>query len=213
MSAIKLICVRHGNTFESHERPVWVGKQTDLPLTAFGREQIKRAGQELQSRGILPQAIFHGDLLRQRESATILSAALTAETVRVEQSSALDEIDYGAWEGLHTDEVREGWPEDYTNWLEGVVWPREVFREEFHQRLQMLSEWLEKLRAEFPDGGCVLATSSNGILRLLNYFDRPRWQQVTESRQGGSLKVSTGGYCELEITDSGLRVLQWNCKP
>ncbi len=213
MSEISLICVRHGNTFESDERPVWVGRQSDMPLTAYGRKQIEKVGQELRAKQLRVDAVFHGSLVRQSESAAILADMLADEQVPRTVCDALDEIDYGAWEGLHTDEVKQGWSREYSDWLEGVVWPESVFQENYRERLLRLSNWLKELRESFPDGGCVLATSSNGALRLLNYFDRSRWQQITEQRDGATLKVSTGGYCEVKLSQSGLKVLQWNCKP
>ncbi len=210
---IQIFLVRHGNTFEADERPVWVGRTTDMPLTTFGCSQAEAVGLELLKKGVEVKAIYHGSLKRQAQSAKIIANTMNATNVQRSENAALEELDYGDWEGLHTDEVKEKWPKVYSDWLEALKWPETVFHDNFHERLRLLATWLEHLRSVHQSGDYVIATSSNGILRLLNYFDRTRWQKITESREGASLKVRTGAYCEIRISEAGLRVCDWNRTP
>ena len=61
---IRLILMRHGNTFEAGQTPVQVGTRTDLPLTAQGLAQAKEMLNYLTAEGISPEAIFAGKLKR-----------------------------------------------------------------------------------------------------------------------------------------------------
>ena len=101
--SINLFIARHGNTFEKTQLPYIVGKKTDLPLVVKGKEQAENLAQHFKSRGINFNAIFSGKLKRQNEFAQIICNQLLCSskiTPKITQSEALDELDYGSWEGL-----------------------------------------------------------------------------------------------------------------
>lgn len=54
---IRLILVRHGNTFDAGQTPTQVGARTDLSLTDQGRNQAHYFARYLASEQIQPQAI------------------------------------------------------------------------------------------------------------------------------------------------------------
>ena len=78
---------------------------TDLPLSDVGHEQARSLASELASRPLV--RIVSSD--RRRALATANMIAVPHSGLRVESSSALREIDFGAWEGRSLNDL---WVED-----------------------------------------------------------------------------------------------------
>ena len=68
---MKLILVRHGNTFSKGDKVVWVGARSDMPLVEKGVEQAKAVGEALKASGLEPSVIFCGPLKRTTETAQV----------------------------------------------------------------------------------------------------------------------------------------------
>ncbi|MBN6034479.1 acid phosphatase [Amycolatopsis sp. 195334CR] len=100
-----LFLLRHGQTEWSAQ-----GKhtgRTDLPLTETGREQARSAGRALAGR--LPAE--PADVLSSPRQRALVTAELAGLAVS-EVTEDLAEWDYGDYEGITTDEIREtvpGW--------------------------------------------------------------------------------------------------------
>jgi probable phosphoglycerate mutase len=185
----RLILVRHGNTFEKEEVPVQVGARSDLPLTATGREQLKKLGAFFKEQKEAPIAIFTGFLKRQAESAKIIAENFG---VKVEKTPVLSEIDYGPWEGLTQDEISRKWPKEFGEWNLNAKWQPAIFGGAFEEHWQSLMFWFERIFAEYPDQ-TVVGITSNGLLRLLR-----------------NEKVKTGHFCTLELSYKNWKILDWN---
>jgi broad specificity phosphatase PhoE len=191
---IRLILVRHGNTFESGQIPVQIGKQTDLPLTSYGISQAEQMKKYLQSHHIVPKAIFAGNLKRQTQFASILNSSFNA-SFQIE--TALTEIDYGDWEGLTGEEISTHWPNEYKLWNEFGIWPQNVFKSSLKDHQEQINSWLEYLRKTHQNNDTLLAVSSNGLLRL--FYQKE--------------KVKTGHFCDLILHPTSIEVLGWNLRP
>jgi 2,3-bisphosphoglycerate-dependent phosphoglycerate mutase len=188
----RLILVRHGNTFEQGETPLQVGAKTDLPLTAYGLLQAEAVGKYLSTIGVIPQVIYAGRLKRQTESAQVIAQLFG---LSLQKSPALNEIDYGLWEGLTANEIQKTWPKEYAEWNEEAKWQGHIFQGSDKAHFKQLLDWLEFLKqAHF--GKTVLAVTSNGLLRFLK-----------------NEKVKTGHFCEVILEEKGYRIVQWNQKP
>jgi broad specificity phosphatase PhoE len=46
---------------------------------------------------------------------------------------ALNEIDYGLWEGLSTEQITAKWPAEYEEWNDQAVWPTHIFNGSFSE--------------------------------------------------------------------------------
>lgn len=169
-----MILIRHGNTFEAGVTAVQVGLRTDLPLTAFGHAQAKA----LPFRA---DFVYSGTLRRQRETAQAIGTVIL--------EPALNEIDYGLWEGLTAEEIGRRWPKEYAAWNNEGRWPEGIFGGSLENHLQMLERWMKNLT------GNVIGVTSGGILRLL---------------APNQPKVKTGHFCEFDVS---LNVLRWNVDP
>lgn len=182
--------MRHGNTFEEGQTPFQIGARTDLPLTAWGRKQAEKMGAFLLAHHLDPFAIFSGSLKRQKQSAEIIGNQFK---IIAEEEPALNEIDYGLWEGLTAQQIQEGWPRESAAWAEGQ-WPAEIFNRSAESYLQKIQEWIHRISQEGEK--TFFAVTSNGLLRFFQ-----------------NQKVKTGHFCELWVENGRWEVKSWNCDP
>jgi len=211
---LELILIRHGNTFESDQTAVQVGKKTDLPLTREGRHQAERIAQFLSTNQILPNTIHCGTLSRQTETANIIHQSFPDAQLHSNQE-AFDEIDYGAWEGLSSEEIKNKWPLEYQNWLDRAQWPNNIFSQTLEERIHLLQSWKTKILSTQNTKTTHLVVSSNGILRLMLYFNPSLWEKVTQQNQMDLYKVKTGHLCKVTYSNNQLQINleDWNIKP
>ncbi len=200
---ISLFLLRHGNTFESHETPRQVGARTDLPLTQYGQAQAAFFANYLKINNIIPSTIYAGSLKRQTETAQIVGKTLNVENKIATGIAALNEIDYGLWEGLTTEEICRHWKEEHQLWDACGIWQNH-FKGTQEGHIKNIGEWLKNLSNAYAAGDTVVAVTSNGILRFFN--------QLVKNGVGQS-KVKTGHFCELILLKSSLHIVSWNQDP
>lgn len=209
---IELLLVRHGNTFAPGDRIVWVGKGEDLPLVPSGREQAEALGKSLRSAGWIPSAILSGGLKRQIEHLKIAAPDGSPDPVQLE---SLDEVDYGHWGGLTTDEIIERFgPDEVTAWNERSVWPHAAGWPETEAQVRARVHALLGRIAEGEFGDRVLVCSSNGLLR---WFLDAVPGALDSAIGDGTFKVKTGRVGRLVRSkadpDGGWMVTLWNHPP
>ena len=202
--SINLYIARHGNTFKSTEIPVMVGKKTDLKLTEKGEEQARNLKEVFKD--INFEAVFSGNLIRQKRFAEII-----ANTSSIKFTKALDEIDYGSWEGLETSKIQ-----NFEDWSKKGIW-QEAFIDSEEQRVSEILNFINTIRNQFESGANILAVSSNGIIRQFAKFSEVSnsetvWSRLSEVGAIEKLKVATGNYCRIEIQAFNLNIdfNQWN---
>ena len=205
---IRLFLLRHGNTFEKDETAKQIGSATDLPLTKKGCSQAELFLSFLKNKKISPKKIYSGNLLRQRQTAEILSKGLQMD--RIIEENALMEIDYGLWEGLSSEKIKKQWPDEYKAWTEKAKWPEGIFQGSFENHKKLLKIWMDKLLKDHI--GDIVAVSSNGIMRLFYSFIENEWNQLMENAQMEKIKVKTGHFCEIHL-DSDVKIKRWNNNP
>lgn len=198
-----IILARHGNTFETGEKPVWVGARTDLPLTEEGRAQATRVVSHLRSGGRAPKAVFAGPLRRTKEFASIVASAFD---LPVEIDDSLKELDYGGWEGLDGETVASRFGAAVLGAWEGeLVWPGE--RSDWGESPDIVKSRVQAVldrlaTSEQP----VFACTSNGILRFV-------WALTRGLVDMPQSKVKPGAVCVLKPAAQGFDIVEWNCIP
>lgn len=181
MNKIRIIGLRHGNTFEPDETPVYVGKYQDLPLTHKGREQIQEAAHRIRpftQDKDLPSGIqiYYGPLLRHSQSLDEIRKTIpellapTSETdTQYRKLPWLNELSYGNWANLSTDEVRAQFdPASISAWESHALIPSDALWEEddtswIHTLTQGLIELIST--ASTKHSTTILLISSGGTLR------------------------------------------------
>lgn len=92
-----LTLVRHGET-DANVRQIWAG-HSDWPLNDVGLRQAEKLREWFGPR----QPVVSSDLLRAAQTGAALGS--------VTQHPGLREMFMGAWEDLHIDEIKAGWPD------------------------------------------------------------------------------------------------------
>jgi len=112
--------IRHGET-EGAETKRYKG-HIDVPLSEKGVEQIKRVAEylsaEVQKRGSTEaayelSAIYTSDLSRAVKSAELIAEAHGLKPIILPE---LRERNFGIWEGMSFDEIKEKWPDAFNSW-------------------------------------------------------------------------------------------------
>jgi len=104
-----LYIVRHGQTAWNREE-VFRGR-ADIPLNETGRKEALLAGQYL--RGVSIDAIYSSPLSRALETA---EAIARHQDKKVQILEGLIDIEFGQWQGLSHEVVRERYGELYRQW-------------------------------------------------------------------------------------------------
>lgn len=101
-----LYVVRHGATDWNHSGRIQ--GHMDIPLNETGRAQARLAS--LRLAGVRATALYSSDLLRAYETAQIIGQATGLGVV---QTPGLREINFGVWQGLSSQQIRERDPDVY----------------------------------------------------------------------------------------------------
>lgn len=211
---MKLLLVRHGNTFGPGDRVVWVGANEDIPLVEKGEAQARALGEALRAAGIAPDAMVCGPLKRTRRAAELVMAELGLDGApRVDER--LREIDYGPWGGLDESEVAErfgpGAAAELNAWRTQSRWPTQTvtWRPGETAIIENVRALVGELEGELGPAGTAIVCSSNGILR---YFLELTDDGLAAAVAKGTAKMGTGAASLLEVADGGARVLFWGLK-
>jgi broad specificity phosphatase PhoE len=206
-----LLLARHGNTFEAHEKAVWVGARTDLPLTAKGREQAATLARALQPHRARISRIVAGPLRRTREHAEIVSEAL-GDKAGVAIDARLKEIDYGLWEGKPSEEIAEiSGAVELELWNKKGIWPQSAHWSPPPELItRNVSGLANEIASNSSSEQVALLVTSNGILKFFLKLVAGAFDLMSEE---GTLKVATGRCCLLRKRDGDWELLFWDREP
>jgi broad specificity phosphatase PhoE len=182
-----LVLVRHGST-EWSETSKHTGT-TDVPLSDTGRRQAKLLRARLANFDFT--LVLTSPLSRARETCEL---AGLGDHAQVEPD--LRELDYGSYEGLTTDEIREQRP-TWSVWRDGS--PGGETPAEAGERADRVIA-----RATEP-GGDVALFAHGHLLRVLG----ARWLELPGA-YGGNLGLGTAAVCELGYERERRAVWLWN---
>lgn len=164
---MRIILVRHGETASNRER-LALGRN-DVALNELGRQQAARVAGSLArdaARGLAIEAIYTSPLLRTRQTAEAIEAALGCPTL---EAPDLIEMDVGATDGLTGSELRERYPSFLREWWsEGAAESKMPGGGESLADVQARA-WtvVERLQAEHPPEAAVVAVTHNFVIRTL----------------------------------------------
>ncbi|WP_300356375.1 histidine phosphatase family protein [Fusobacterium sp.] len=102
----KLILVRHGQT-DMNKDQLYYGK-IDVPINEVGREQARKACENLINLKIDYDKIYSSNQIRAYETATIVNY----KNIEIEKNEKIQEMNFGIFEGLNYKDVMEKFPEE-----------------------------------------------------------------------------------------------------
>ena len=164
----RIVLTRHGEV--PGIAPATFRGRADLRLTERGRAQAAATARRI-AECWRPANIYTSPLRRCVDTARVIGAACG---VSVSVLEALNDIDYGAWQGLSCDEVREREPEAYRRWLSSPQTVRFPQGESLQDLATRAADALRYLIGHHSDDTVVLVghDSSNRAL-LLHVLDLP----------------------------------------
>ncbi len=156
--ASRLILIRHGESTWNRERRIQ--GQLDPPLSEQGHVQARRVAGRLARRRV--EALYTSDLLRASQTAAPIATALGVEARPMKE---LREIFLGEWEGLHTDELAQRFPEAWDAWTREPSWdvvPRGEGASAFEARVASALEHLFESHAK----GDAIVVTHGGVIQI-----------------------------------------------
>ncbi len=107
-----LYLIRHGGT-EGADAERYKG-HIDVPLSEKGIQQMERLAEYISAEATSKlSAVYCSDLVRAVKSAEIIAGPYSIEPVAVK---AFRERNFGIWEGMSFDEIKEKYPEEFNAW-------------------------------------------------------------------------------------------------
>lgn len=208
MSARKALLVRHGNTFASGDKVVWVGARTDLPLVKKGLEQARLFGEAVRGGGLGVGPLRAGPLRRTREFIR------EAFGVAAEIDDRLTEIDYGKWEGRTNEEIAaEIGIEPVDAWSKRGVWPRmSGWKPGIDQVEANVAQVVADLLA-LTEPTIPVVCTSQGILKFFAKRDAAFHARGLSQTDSKALSVPTGACCGVTLIEGRVRVDFWAQPP
>ncbi len=208
---MRLILLRHGNTFNPGENAVWVGKREDLPLVAQGKVQAQSVAGVLNELDVYPDALYCSSLKRTREFAQILKKVCGWETA-ITADERLDELDYGAWSCLTSEEIAaRGFVVELQQWNDHCVWPENAGWEGTPELIRAeVDDFVQDAIKTFDDDATVVGVTSNGRIRYFLSLDPEAFQYAVKQER---VKVKTGHAAIFEVSRRGVFLKGWNLSP
>lgn len=203
---LKLLLVRHGNTFDKGDIVRRVGLRTNLPLSNSGQHQANALGQYLQQYYPKISQVYCSELLRTHQTASLIMKHVNP-AIEPSTLPLLNEIDYGIDDGKIENEViqRLG-PQALAEWDENAVAPQgwnfsaEVCKEEIRK---FTAQLIYENKANLDK--TILLVTSNGIARFFtSLLDN---NEMIEFKKKFQLKMPTASISLLIYHEQ-----QWHCQ-
>lgn len=174
-----LFLIRHGRTHWNDQHR-FMGRVHDVGLNRLGKAQVRNLARFLP---VAPRRLFSSPLRRARETAEILHRYTGA---RITLDPAFTETEFGAWNGLSSEELRDD--PHWKRYLKNPVrWPPpggESLRDEQARVLTAINRRLEKSRHLF------IVTHMDVIrVALCHYLNIPLASAFGFHIHNGSLSV------------------------
>lgn len=166
-----LILVRHGETVGNSS--IRYFGRTDLLLSRLGRAQMRAVAAWLESSLQTSNfaRVFSSPLRRATEGARLI-AGTAAPVVEIQE---FVEIDFGLFEGLTAEEIRERYPVEFDRWNRDRLDPayaypdgesRAAFVDRVGRGVKRMVELLDGAAA-IADGSTALLVAHRGVIRAI----------------------------------------------
>jgi broad specificity phosphatase PhoE len=158
----KIILTRHGHV--EGITPERFRGRLDLPLTALGQQQIAATGRRINATWKIG-AIYTSPMSR----CVITGEAIARPSgLTVKPLAGLNDIDYGAWQGLTHDEAKTRWPVEFATWFRAPHLAQPPGGETLQDVLARAAAVLRIVTGDHPDDTVVLVghDSVNRVILL-----------------------------------------------
>ena len=164
----KIILTRHGHV--EGITPERFRGRLDLPITALGQRQIAATSQRINATWKIA-AIYTSPMSR----CVITGEAIARPSgLTVKPLAGLNDVDYGAWQGLTHDEAKARWPAEFEMWFRAPHLAQPPGGETLQDVLARAAATLRTVTRDHPDDTVVLVghDSVNRVM-LLHVLELP----------------------------------------
>lgn len=166
----RLYLIRHGET--EWNKSMRRQGHTDVPLNEKGREQARLLSRRLAH---VPLAAFYASDLRRAFETALILAEPHGKTVN--PLPALREINFGAWEGLTTEEIKEKYHDEILQW------------------------WTNPLQTRIPQGENLAEVVDRVMNAVRDICRRHQGQQVAVVAHGGTIRSIVGTVLGIDLNE------------
>lgn len=159
MTVKKWYLIRHGET-DFNKKRFFYGK-ADVSINETGKEQASQIHQLLKGRAI--SRIYTSQLKRTLETAAIIFPDQIPTAYK-----ALNERDFGLWEGRTANEIQAAFPLVWEEWLESPFDVTPSKAEPFQKFKDRVQSIVEEIRETDDDE--IAIVGHLGVLRLIYQF-------------------------------------------
>jgi len=157
----RYILVRHGQT-QWNKEGKYTG-QSDIPLNDTGREQAREASATILD--LEPDLIYASDLQRALETARLIRADRT--DIPLITDKRLREIHQGEWEGLHEDEIKRRFEEQFVIRRENPLQTAPPGGETMGEVYDRVRDFLREMQSTY-DGKVILIVAHGVVLAIID---------------------------------------------
>lgn len=150
--------IRHGETILTADRKFSGSRANDPALIAAGLANAKLVAQEIAT--LNPEILLASPLQRTTQTAKEI-ATLTDLPIVFDESWL--ECDFGIWDGMSIDEVKEKYPKEYQAWVSSSAYAPPG-GESYDALGWRVDEAIDKLVATYP-GKRVAVVAHNGVIK------------------------------------------------
>ena len=154
----RLIMVRHGESTWNREHRIQ--GQLDPPLSEDGERQAEHVAERLAHRKFA--GFYSSDLKRALQTAAAIARRIGKDPVPDE---GLREIFLGEWEGLHTTELAERFPDAWQSWTVEPTWDLVPGGERGMAFETRVNTTLDRILERHPHGD-VLVVTHGGVIQV-----------------------------------------------
>ena len=173
-----LVLVRHGETVGNSS--IRYHGRTDVVLSDLGRSQMRAARRWLRDN--LEPASFAPVIASPLRRASESAAIIAGDDLPVVEIEDFVEVDFGRFEGLTAEEIRERYPADFERWNRdrlnpAFTYPEGESRADFTKRVERgIQRMLDLIdRAAYPlralrgsaNGDAALVVAHRGVIRII----------------------------------------------
>ncbi|HYA34549.1 MAG TPA: histidine phosphatase family protein [Candidatus Binataceae bacterium] len=168
-AALTLVLVRHGETED--ESSIRYHGRNDVALSDLGRAQMRSVRRAIEGRFGFRRFshIFSSPLIRALESARIITGESAISTL-----DEFAEVDFGLFEGLTAEEIRERHPEEFARWnlnrpASDYQYPSGEHRGDFARRIERgLTRMLDLIdREPLSHDARAIVVAHRGVIRTI----------------------------------------------
>jgi alpha-ribazole phosphatase len=165
----KIFLIRHGETVDANSRR-YKG-HIDIDLSDNGIDQVKRLSDYMvQNRSTLFKdrsngldAVYCSDLSRAMKSAEIIAEPFDLKPV---VNVGLKERNFGVWEGMSFDEIKDKWPDAFDSWAANPVEFSPMEGESTLEVKERAMKTYDEIVSKH-EGECIALVAHGGINRVI----------------------------------------------